>query len=46
MNENYNWKEVGIGLERYHIQTITAEGEAGVIVIVDQGQDQEQVKYR
>ena len=37
-------KEVGVGLEKDHIQTIIAEGETGVAVIVDQGQDQEQVK--
>ena len=37
-------KEVGVGLEEDHIQTIIAEGETGVVVIVDQGQDQEQVQ--
>ena len=37
-------KEVGVGLEKDHIQTIIAEGETGVVAIVDQGQDQEQVQ--
>ena len=35
-------KEVGVGLEKGHIQ-ITSEGMTEVIVIVGQGQDQEQV---
>ena len=37
-------KEVGVDLEKVHIQTIIAEGETGVVVIVDQGQDEEQVQ--
>ena len=37
-------KEVGVGIEKVHIQTIIAEGETGVVVIVDQGRDQEQVQ--
>ena len=36
-------KEVGVGLEKDHIWTIIA-GETGVVVIVDQGQKQEQVQ--
>ena len=36
-------KEIGVGLEKDHIQTIV-EGETGVVVIVDQGQDQGQVQ--
>ena len=39
-------KEKEVGLEKDHIQTIIAEGETGVVVIVDQGQDQEQVHKR
>ena len=37
-------KEIGVGLEKDHIQTIIAEGETDVVVIVDQGQNQEQVQ--
>ena len=37
-------KEVGVGLEKDHIQTIIAEVETEIVVIVDQGQDQEQVE--
>ena len=33
-----------MGLEKDHIQTIIADGETGEVVIVDQGQDQEQVQ--
>ena len=33
-------KEVGVGLEKDHIWTIIVEGERGVVVIVDQGQNQ------
>ena len=33
-------KDIGVGLEKDHIQKIV-EGETGVVVIVDQGQDQE-----
>ena len=36
-------KEVEVGPEK-DIQIITAEGEMGVVVIVDQGQDKEQVQ--
>ena len=36
-------KEAEVGLEKGHMQTIIAEGETVVVVIVDQGQDQEQV---
>ena len=36
-------KEVEVGLEK-DIQTIIAEGETGVVLIVDQGQDQEKVQ--
>ena len=32
-------KEVGVGLEKDHVQTLI-EGETGIVVIVDQGQDQ------
>ena len=39
-------KEVGVSLEKDHIQTIIVEGETGVVVIVDQGQDQEQVQIQ
>ena len=35
-------KEVGVGLEKDHIQVIS-DGMIGVVVIVDQGQDQEQI---
>ena len=37
-------KEVEVGLGKDHIQTIIAEGETGIVVIIDQGQDQEQVQ--
>ena len=36
--------EVGVGLEKDHTWTIIAEGETGVVVTVDQGQNQEQVQ--
>ena len=37
-------KVVGVGLEKDHIQIIIAEGKKGIVVIVDQGEDQEQVQ--
>ena len=37
-------KEVEVGLKKDHILTIIVEGETGVVVIVDQSQDQEQVQ--
>ena len=38
-------KEVGVGLEKDHFQRISViEGEASIVVTVDQGQDQEQVQ--
>ena len=38
-------KEVEVGLEKDHIQMIVG-GETGVVVIVDQHQDQEQVQIK
>ena len=35
---------MGVGLEKDHFQKIIAERDTGVVVIVDHGEDQEQVQ--